>query len=105
MKLLLLIIRYFWDFIVANLVLARQLLSPRLEFSPEVIEIDTQVTSPAEILALSNMITFTPGTLTLDVKPGDKITVHVLTDGAKAKQAIRKRLEEPLLEITRRHAP
>ena len=105
MKLALLIIHYFCDFVVANLVLAKQLLSPRLDFKPEVIEIETWVESPAEILALSNMITFTPGTLTLDVKPGDKIAVHVLTDGAKAKEAIRERLEKPLLEITRRNSP
>jgi len=102
MKLLRLLLRYLFDFTRANLTLARQLLSPRLDLSPETIEIETDVRTPREVLALANMITFTPGTLTLDVQPGEKLRVHVLSDGPEAARAIRERLEKPLLEITRK---
>jgi len=101
LKLFPLVIRYGFDFIVANLTLAKQLLSPRMQIDPEIIEIETETRSPAEILALSNMITATPGTLTLDVEPGERLVVHVLSDGEEAADAIRERLEKPLLEITR----
>lgn len=53
----------------ANFALARQLQPPRMELNPEFFEIDTEANTPVEIPALSNMITSTPGTLTLDIEP------------------------------------
>jgi multicomponent Na+:H+ antiporter subunit E len=102
MKLIKLIARYLLDFIRANLSVAWDVLSPRPHIEPETIELETKVETPLEILALSNLITFTPGTLALDVEPGGKLVVHVLKDGEGAARAIRERLEEPLLEITRK---
>lgn len=101
MNLLKLIARYLFDFIRANLSVAKDVLSPHPRIDPETIELETKVETPLEILALSNLITFTPGTLALDVEPGKKLVVHVLKDGEGAARAIRERLEEPLLEITR----
>ncbi len=101
MKLLLLLSHYFVDFVRANVTIARQVLSPRLEIEPEIIELETAVESPVEVLALSNLITFTPGTLALKVEPGERLVVHVLDDASGAAEAIRLRLEEPLLQITR----
>ncbi len=102
MKLLRLIAVYLFDFTRANLELARQLVTPGLRIDPQVIEIDTKVESPAEILALANLITFTPGTLTLDIQPGKKLRVHVLAEAPETARAIRERLEKPLLEVTRK---
>ena len=102
MNLLKLIARYLLDFIRANLSVARDVLSPAPQIDPETIELETKVETPLEILALSNLITFTPGTLALDIEPGKKLVVHVLKDGEEAARAIRERLEGPLLEITRR---
>lgn len=102
MKLLRLITCYLIDFIRANLSIARDVLSPHPAIEPETIELETRVESPLEVLALSNLITFTPGTLALDVEPGGKLVVHVLKGGDGVGTAIRERLEDPLLEITRR---
>lgn len=105
MKLLTLLSRYLRDFVRANLAIARQVLSPRMKIDPETIEMETSVESPLEVLALSNLITFTPGTLALEVEPGRRLVVHVLDDAEGAEQAIRERLEGPLLEITRPTSP
>lgn len=102
MKLLRLVANYLFDFAKANLVIARQVLSPRLRIRPEIIEIETQASEPVEILALSNLVSFTPGTLALEIEPGKRIVVHVLDDAPAATEAIRNRLEAPLLELTRR---
>lgn len=93
--------RYTVDFWSANITIARQVLSPRLEIEPETIELDSQVERPSEILALANLITFTPGTLVLDVDPGSRVVVHVLDDADEARESIPVRLERPILEITR----
>ncbi len=101
MKLLRLIICYLIDFTKANLSIARDVLSPHPDIHPETIELETRVETPLEVLALSNLITFTPGTLALDVEPRGKLVVHVLKGGDGVAGAIRERLEGPLLEITR----
>ncbi len=101
MKLARLILTYLWDFIQANLVIARQVLSPVLRVTSETIELETVASTPLEILALSNLVTFTPGTLVLEFEPGRRITVHVLNDAASASVSIRERLEKPLLALTR----
>ena len=101
MKLLRLLVTYAVDFVRANVTIARQLLSRDLQIDPEVIEMETEARTQVEMLALSNLITFTPGTLTLEIEPGKKLTVHALNDGPAARRAIRERLEKPLLAITR----
>lgn len=94
--------RYVVDFTLANIQIAKLLLSPKMEISPDTVDIPTEVESPGEILALSNLITFTPGTLTLEIEPGEKVRVHFLDVSPEAVTAIRERLEKPLLEITRK---
>lgn len=100
--LLKLIVRYVADFTIANLQIARLLLTPKMKVSPGTVEIPTEVRSPVEILVLSNLITFTPGTLTLDIQPGEAVRVHFLDPSPEAVAAIRNRLEKPLLELTRK---
>ncbi|MBL9155610.1 MAG: Na+/H+ antiporter subunit E [Verrucomicrobiales bacterium] len=102
MKLIRLLASYTWDFVRANAVIARQVLSPRLEVRPETVVIPTEAREPYEVLALSNLITFTPGTLVLDFEPGKYITVHVLNDAAGAEATIKERLEQPLLAVLRK---
>lgn len=101
MTLIRLILQYLFDFARANLSLALQVLSPRMRLDPQIITLPTEARSPIEVLALSNLITFTPGSLTLDVQPGQCITVHVLRDAQASGAAISERLEKPLLKITR----
>jgi multicomponent Na+:H+ antiporter subunit E len=101
MTLLRLMLQYAYDFVLANITLAVQVLSPRMTFKPQTIKMETKVQRPLEVLALSNLITFTPGSLAMDIQPGKYIVVHVLMDGPQAERTIRQRLEQPLLKVTR----
>lgn len=98
-----LLAKYTRDFWMANVTIARQVLSPKLSIHPETIELDSKVEKPAEILTLANLITFTPGTLVLDIDPGEKVVVHVLDEAAQARESIPRDLEQPILNITRGH--
>ena len=103
MKLIRLFFRYIADFTMANLTIARQVLSPRLDLHPEIVEMKTKVKSPLEVLALSNMVTFTPGTLILEIDPEkETLLMHVLDDAEEQAESVHEHLEEPLLEITRK---
>lgn len=104
MKVLRLLFRYLFDFATANLAVAKLVLSPRMEISPEVVEMETEVESTGEVLVLANLISFTPGSLTLVIEPENRrLVVHVLNDGESTAQAIQEKLENPLLDITRKN--
>ena len=70
---------YLLDFcialILANLDLARRVLTPSLPIQPDVVVIDTQLQSDLGRLLLANTITLKPGTLSVDYECS-KLKVH-----------------------------
>ena len=92
---------YTVDFVRANIDIARQVLSRNPEQNPGVLSLKTEATSPAEVLALSNLLTFTPGTLVLDVTPGEEVVIHALDLDHTSAESISNRVEGPLLDTLR----
>ena len=63
----------------ANFELAFHILSPRLKMQPGIVKIPVTLTHPQAILLLANMITMTPGSLTMDLSEDKRyIYVHFL---------------------------
>lgn len=103
-RLALFILLYIFDLIKANLFIARDILSPTPKMKPGIIRIDMDARSDHEILALANLISMTPGTLTMDISPDRKsIYVHAmyLDDREKVISDIKEKLEKRILKITR----
>jgi multicomponent Na+:H+ antiporter subunit E len=72
------------EIVKSSLEVVRIVLNPRLPISPTVVYIDAEPEGPVGQVILSNSITLTPGTVTLDVFD-DRLCVHCLTrDGAAA---------------------
>lgn len=67
------------EILVSNINVAKIVLSPKLEISPQVIIIRTKIKSDFNKTIFANSITLTPGTLTISLD-GDKIAVHCLKD-------------------------
>lgn len=61
--------------VLANLDMARRVLTPSLPIRPALVHINTSLRSELGRLTLANSITLTPGTLTVDVEH-DTLTVH-----------------------------
>jgi multicomponent Na+:H+ antiporter subunit E len=61
--------------VLANLDVARRVLSPSLPIRPAVVEVETVLQSELGRLLLTSAITLTPGTLSIDVR-GNRVTVH-----------------------------
>lgn len=59
----------------ANIDMARRVLSPSLPIRPAVVEVETQLQSALGKLLLTNAITLTPGTLSIDVED-NRVRVH-----------------------------
>jgi multicomponent Na+:H+ antiporter subunit E len=66
------------EIVRSSLDVARVVLTPKIDISPRVIEIDASHLHPVYQAILGNSITLTPGTLTLDLHEGI-IRVHSLT--------------------------
>jgi multicomponent Na+:H+ antiporter subunit E len=60
------LVRFIWKLILANLDVARRVLSPQVPVQPGIVAVRTGISSDIGRLLLANSITLTPGTLTLD---------------------------------------
>ncbi len=66
---------FIWQLILANLDVAKRVLSPRRPINPGIVKVKTKLKSPLAKMMLTSSITLTPGTLSLDVQ-GDDIFIH-----------------------------
>lgn len=70
---------FIWELMVANVRVARDVLSPRTTIRPAVVAIPLDITSDAEILLLSALINITPGSVTIDLSADRRtLFVHVM---------------------------
>ena len=70
-----------WQIVLANVHVARVVLSPQLPIGPRLVRLRMPVAHLYARLTLANSITLTPGTVTVDVD-GDEFLVHCLTPAA-----------------------
>ncbi len=69
------IIVLFWEIIKANFDVAYRVLHPKMPIKPGIVVIKTRLKSDIAKTILSNSITLTPGTFTLDII-GDELLIH-----------------------------
>lgn len=58
---------YAWEFLKANAAVLTEILRPRPRATPAVIAVPLRCRRPVEIASMANLISLTPGTLTLEV--------------------------------------
>ncbi len=63
----------------SGLHVSRLILDPKLPIAPKLISHQTSLRSDGELVALGNSITLTPGTITVEVAPGELI-VHAIDE-------------------------
>jgi len=92
------------EVVVANLKVAAAVIAPRGRLRPAIVAVPLAVDRDAEIALLANLITLTPGTLSLDVSPDRRtLYVHAMSaDGPDALRGeIREGFEQRILEVFR----
>jgi multicomponent Na+:H+ antiporter subunit E len=93
---------YAWEVIVATVHVAWEVVTPGARRSPGIIEVPLEVTTDAQIAMLVNTVTFTPGTVALDLTPDRrKLIVHdmFLKDPDVARYRIKHRYERWVLRL------
>lgn len=83
------------ELVVANLRVALMVLGPKRWLKPALLAVPLDVTRDAEIAMLANLITLTPGTLSVDVAP-DRRTLYVHCLGVDDPEAMRREIKQGL---------
>jgi multicomponent Na+:H+ antiporter subunit E len=99
-----LLLFFLWEVLVANLRVARSVLSPSFRMRPGIIALPLDVETDGEITMLANLITLTPGTVSLDVSPDRKLLyVHAMyiDDEEQLKRRLKQGFERRLLGVLR----
>lgn len=103
-RLLALMSIYIVELVRANLRLATDVLTRHHYMRPAIIAVPLQASTPLEITLLSNLISMTPGSLTVDVSDDHKtLYVHVVyaENPEQVRRQIQEKLEARLLGVLR----
>lgn len=93
---------FLYELVKANLQVAYEVITPKLGVTPGIVKIPLDVKSNIGITLLANLISLTPGTLSLDVSNDKKVLfVHAMyiTDKEKFIDSIKNGFEKRILEI------
>jgi multicomponent Na+:H+ antiporter subunit E len=93
-----------YELLKANIEVAYDVITPSFYMAPGIVKIPLDAKSSLEITLLANLITLTPGTLSLDVSDDKKVLyVHVMYLRNKEQfiTNIKTGFEKRLLEILR----
>ncbi len=74
---LLYIVKFTWEIIKANVHVAYLVAHPKVPINPGIVKIKTKLTKESAMTILSNSITLTPGTLTVDINPKNKNCIFI----------------------------
>lgn len=95
---------FIYELILSNIRVAYDILTPKHRMKPSIVAVPLSAVTDFEIVMLANIITLTPGTLSLDVSVDKKILyIHSMyvSDPDEFRREIKSGFERRLLELTR----
>lgn len=98
-----LILLFLWELVLANIDVAKIVLSPKLNVQPGIIAVPTRLKTEWEVTLLASLISLTPGTLSMYFSEDGKTiyvhSIHVPDKDAMIKQ-IHNTFERAIMEVT-----
>lgn len=98
------VVVYAYEVIVSTLRIAWEVVTPTPRRRPGIIEVPLDVKTDAEIALLANLVTFTPGTVTLDISDDrSRMIVHdmFIKDPEASRSHIKHRYERWVMRLLR----
>ncbi len=95
---------YLWEVVASSLRVAADIVRPRPRISPGFIMVPLEARTDLEILLVTNLISFTPGTFSVQLSPDNRqLCVHTMyaADADALARSIRRNLERRVLEVLR----
>lgn len=99
-----LLVLFMKELFKSSFVVIGQVISPKLNIRPGIFSYTTGLSSDWEVTILANLITLTPGTLTLDIsRDGSTLYIHAMDidDVDELCSQIRSTFEKAIMEVTR----
>ena len=93
---------YLKELVLSSLFIAYDIITPRDHMKPGIVEVPVDLKSDTAIIAFANLISMTPGSLTMDMSPDKKkIYIHAmyLHDKQKFIDKIKNELENKIRQI------
>jgi len=96
-------IYYLYNLVKSNLIIAYDILSPKSRINPAFIRVPLFIQSNIGLLLFSNLLSMTPGTLSIDIVENRKVLlVHVLYDkGIEQMQHEFQRLQKKINRLVK----
>ena len=101
---LILLVYFHYEMILSACRVAWDVLTPTQRSRPGIVHVPLDAKTEIEMTLLANMVSLTPGTLSLDIDPEkNHLIVHAMfaRDPSRVIDAIKNGLERKLLEVTR----
>ncbi|CQR47931.1 Na(+)/H(+) antiporter subunit E [Paraliobacillus sp. PM-2] len=98
-----LVLVFIKEMILANINVAKIVLSPKIKAKPGIIAYPTELSSDLEVTLLASLITLTPGTLVMSFSDDQKtLYVHTLDIDSKEEviRSIKLTFEKGIMEVT-----
>lgn len=95
---------FLWELLASGVRVARDVLRPRLDLTPAVVAVPLELKQEVAIVLLANMVSLTPGTLSIDLAEDRScLFVHTMygEDPDAARRAIKEDFERRILEVFR----
>lgn len=95
---------FLWELLASGVRVARDVLRPRLDLTPAVVAVPLELKHEVAIVLLANMVSLTPGTLSIDLAEDRScLFVHTMygEDPDAARRAIKEDFERRILEVFR----
>ncbi|GAA0432162.1 MAG: Na+/H+ antiporter subunit E [Bacillota bacterium] len=104
MKILRLIMLFIKELFSSNMDIVKLVYTPKPDIEPGIFELPTELKSNWEITLLANLISLTPGTLSVAVsRDNTKLFIHAMDidDSDESIQSIKNTFEKAIMEVTR----
>lgn len=92
------------ELFLSNLSVIKLVMKPKLTIRPGIVALPIKLRSPWEVTVLANLITLTPGTLTVDVST-DNTTLYIhaldIEEAEEVINSIKKTFEKRIMEVTK----
>ncbi|WP_251550351.1 Na+/H+ antiporter subunit E [Neobacillus muris] len=92
------------ELVMSNIAIVKIVLKPKLDMSPGIFALQTDLTKDWQITLLSSLITLTPGTLVIDVSEDNRtLFVHAMDirEVEDEISSIKQTFERAILEVSR----
>lgn len=100
-----LLLVFLQELLMSGIMVAKQILQPRLNLTPGIFKLETDLEADVEVTLLAMLITLTPGSVVIEISPDNKsLYIHGLNlpESVEAVNKSKLRFEEKIKKVTRK---